>query len=89
MPANNVVAVGSFNAAPAPTPTATSNYASIWYFNTNNSSGAVTYNPAGLSSTVIGTFYTGDVICVKWGTTPTTINPADYVYQSSPVITCN
>jgi hypothetical protein len=89
MPANNVVAVGRFNAAPAPTPTATANYASIWYFNTNNSSGAVTYIPAGLSSTITSYFYEGDSFCVKWGTTPTTINPTDYVYQSSPVITCN
>ena len=88
MPFANVVAVGSFNAAPAPTPTATANYASIWYFTSNTSSGAVTYNPAGLSSTITSYFYEGDSFCVKWGTTPTTINPADYVYQSSPIIRC-
>ena len=88
MPFNNVVAVGRFNPAPSPTPSPTVNYASVWYFTSNNASGAVTYNPPGLSSTITSYFYDGDSFCVKWSTSPTTINPGDFVYQSSPVIRC-
>ena len=88
MPFNNVVAVGRFNPAPTPTPTPSSNYASIWYFTSDNSSGAVTYYPAGASSTVTTFFNAGDAFCVKWGTTPTTVNPADTVFESNPVIRC-